>query len=366
MGGGGKSKTTIKIPPPTAQEMELIALNAELAKKQLAQIDTLAPYQQQLLEASLAEMQSQSAYSAAYSKLVTPEQQAQASADQFAQAQKLGPLQQQLLEMQLEDLKRGGAATDEQKALIADATQQSIDAGASDIDMQTQRGIGLISDELANSRGLRLSDSPITGEAALLARAGLDQKASLTKNLRAAQATSVLNYPLAVQQMQSGINMGQQNLTQAAQQFQAQLQQQAALNRQSLFGNTQQTGLGLASVGTGAAASALGSLTSSRNAQSSSSGSSSSLGGTLGNIGKLAGGIGGLIGAFSDRRLKSNIQRIGTHPLGIGLYAYDIFGERTIGVMADEVERVLPEAVSVHPSGFKMVDYSMVFHDATL
>ena len=60
---------------------------------------------------------------------------------------------------------------------------------------------------------------------------------------------------------------------------------------------------------------------------------------------------------FSDRRLKSNIERIGTHRLGIGIYEYDIFGGRQIGVMADEVEAVMPEAVIEHPSGFKMVNY---------
>lgn len=60
---------------------------------------------------------------------------------------------------------------------------------------------------------------------------------------------------------------------------------------------------------------------------------------------------------LSDRRLKSNIERIGTHPLGIGLYAYDIFGARDVGVMADEVLAVKPEAVSRHPSGYLMVNY---------
>jgi hypothetical protein len=40
--------------------------------------------------------------------------------------------------------------------------------------------------------------------------------------------------------------------------------------------------------------------------------------------------------AFSDRRLKSNVVRIGTHPLGIGIYEYNISGRREIGVMADE------------------------------
>jgi hypothetical protein len=62
-------------------------------------------------------------------------------------------------------------------------------------------------------------------------------------------------------------------------------------------------------------------------------------------------------GTFSDRRLKSNIKRIGTHPLGIGIYEYDIFNNHQIGVMADEVELVMPEAVIEHSSGYKMVNY---------
>lgn len=64
--------------------------------------------------------------------------------------------------------------------------------------------------------------------------------------------------------------------------------------------------------------------------------------------------------AMSDRRLKSNIVRVGTHPLGIGVYEYDIFGWRECGVMAQEVEQVLPEAVARHASGFKMVNYALL------
>ena len=69
-----------------------------------------------------------------------------------------------------------------------------------------------------------------------------------------------------------------------------------------------------------------------------------------------AGGFGSLL-AMSDRRLKSNIVRVGDHPLGIGVYEYNIFGERQRGVMADEVEKVMPDAVLEHPSGYKMVNY---------
>lgn len=83
---------------------------------------------------------------------------------------------------------------------------------------------------------------------------------------------------------------------------------------------------------------------------------SSLLGAGKGSIGaSLLGGIGSF---FSDRRLKDNIQRVGTHALGIGLYTWDyVWGEPGYGVMADEVEKVRPGAVSTHTSGYKMVNY---------
>jgi len=86
------------------------------------------------------------------------------------------------------------------------------------------------------------------------------------------------------------------------------------------------------------------------------------LGQLAGAAGTAIGGAGSIPGLFgmSDRRLKSNIVRVGTHPLGIGIYEYDIFGERQRGVMADELEAVLPEAVAIHPSGYKMVNYGML------
>jgi len=63
-----------------------------------------------------------------------------------------------------------------------------------------------------------------------------------------------------------------------------------------------------------------------------------------------------------------HIQRVGTHPLGIGLYLFDYKPEyqdecgygRQFGVMADEVERVLPEAIRLHPRGHKMVSYALL------
>jgi hypothetical protein len=85
------------------------------------------------------------------------------------------------------------------------------------------------------------------------------------------------------------------------------------------------------------------------------------LGGLYSGIGSIVGGAastgtGGIAG-FSDIRLKSNIVKVGDHPKGFGIYEYDIFGRRERGVMAQEVEKIIPEAVLEHPSGYKMVNY---------
>ena len=70
----------------------------------------------------------------------------------------------------------------------------------------------------------------------------------------------------------------------------------------------------------------------------------------------------------SDRRLKRNVVRLGTLPMGIGLYLFD-YNEaltkpaelgRQLGVMADEVVQVIPEAISVSLDGYKHVDYSLL------
>ena len=61
---------------------------------------------------------------------------------------------------------------------------------------------------------------------------------------------------------------------------------------------------------------------------------------------------------FSDRRLKRNVRRIGTHPRGFGVYRYRFVGERGMrtGVIAQEVQRYAPELVrSVR--GVLMVNY---------
>ncbi len=77
-------------------------------------------------------------------------------------------------------------------------------------------------------------------------------------------------------------------------------------------------------------------------------------GGLLG----LAGSLGGAL--LSDRRFKENIRKVGKLDNGLAVYAYNVKGlDRTeIGVMADEVEAVHPEAVKER-NGIKHVDYAL-------
>jgi hypothetical protein len=62
---------------------------------------------------------------------------------------------------------------------------------------------------------------------------------------------------------------------------------------------------------------------------------------------------------FSDRRLKENIAQVGKMDNGLPIYTYRYKGEEAthMGVMADEAEKVFPDAVATHPSGYKMVNY---------
>lgn len=88
------------------------------------------------------------------------------------------------------------------------------------------------------------------------------------------------------------------------------------------------------------------------------------LGGTLGlaTAGNGAAGSAGWLTALSDRRLKKNIKKLGKLSSGLPYYEFEYLWDsiKHIGVMADEVRKILPKAVIKHESGFDMVDYGMI------
>ena len=72
-------------------------------------------------------------------------------------------------------------------------------------------------------------------------------------------------------------------------------------------------------------------------------------------------GTPGFSNIFSDRRLKRNIVKIGTRPDGLGVYEFEYVwgGGRQIGLMAQEVQGVYPDAVG-EAGGYLTVNYSKV------
>lgn len=83
-----------------------------------------------------------------------------------------------------------------------------------------------------------------------------------------------------------------------------------------------------------------------------------------------AGMLGGIVGAglqgwasggfkMSDRRLKTDVQLLSVRPDGLGLYSYRYIwgGPEIVGVMADEVAALRPDALGPEVAGFRTVNY---------
>jgi len=76
--------------------------------------------------------------------------------------------------------------------------------------------------------------------------------------------------------------------------------------------------------------------------------------------------LGAQIYTASDINLKENIKKVGSLINGLNLYSYnykdgyDLPKGKQVGVMAQEVEKVIPEAVVDMPNGFKGVNYALL------
>lgn len=74
----------------------------------------------------------------------------------------------------------------------------------------------------------------------------------------------------------------------------------------------------------------------------------------MSNVGK----VGQAAGVFSDRRLKTDIERVGTLPDGLGVYDFKYIwgGDLQRGVMADEVAKLRPWALGAPVGGYSTVN----------
>lgn len=73
----------------------------------------------------------------------------------------------------------------------------------------------------------------------------------------------------------------------------------------------------------------------------------------------LGQGVGGM--AMSDKRLKENIKAVGKLDNGLTVYLFNFKGQDTpqIGLIAQEVKEVIPEAVTEGEDGYLRVDYKL-------
>jgi hypothetical protein len=82
----------------------------------------------------------------------------------------------------------------------------------------------------------------------------------------------------------------------------------------------------------------------------------------MGALGIGAGLLGKSAWWTSDRRLKQDIVEVGEYPNGLPAYEFAYKHDPTrrfIGVMADDVEKFMPEAVT-EVDGYKTVDYALL------
>ena len=260
-------------------------------------------------------------------------------------------------------------------------------------------GLGMQQQGLQFNQGLQNRQLTAAEQAQQFAQQnGLRQQEAGLQNQQFQQQTANQQLAAALQNQQfnqqQGLRMGEaqlqnQNFAQSEQARQRAFQEQAYLRNlplqelQALTGGNQVTMPnfpGYAQQATtgganlmGAAQQAYSDQLGAYNAQQAESGGM--LGGLFGLAGAGIGGyFGGLDGAtlgakigagagglFSDRRLKTNIKRVGTANNGLGIYSYQyVWGSPVqLGFMADEVEQIAPHAVG-EVGGFKTVNYGVI------
>jgi hypothetical protein len=140
----------------------------------------------------------------------------------------------------------------------------------------------------------------------------------------------------------------------------------AGLNTSSTYGSLMGTPTqwsSLAQSGENSAANTLNTAFS--NELSSFNASNQASSSTFGGIGSLIGGLGtAALLKYSDERLKEDIHRVGETNSGIPVvtfrYKHDPTRVVQMGVLAQDVEKKIPEAVHRTKGGIRLVDYELV------
>ena len=279
---------------------------------------------------------------------------------QLENQDRMNEINRELAEINLETVKRGGKATDEQIALINEATGAAQKTGEADIERFRTATLRQINEEVASASGLRPTDTPVLRLSERAGEESTRQQGILTSKLAETNAMARLNFPMASAKISADISGQQQSLAEASRQFSESLNMRAQDNRMRLFAGSASPQISSAGFASSLAGERLRSGTQTTTSEKDMG---------LSDIGSLAGGVGGIMKAaslFSDRRLKRDIVRVGELLPGVGWYSYRYSWDAEksalrYGVMADELERILPEAVMYDSDGYARVDYGQLF-----
>lgn len=233
-----------------------------------------------------------------------------------------------------------GSLTSGQASQLAAAANNTRNSAVDNYRSLVGQGIGLKRDAFSTGQAATL-DSMNKGEQAL--RSGRDmriqsesldwaKKLDVTGLARGMSGASQGAYSVATNAGNSAVG----NQMAPGQAMQSAMAQSA---------NTQMTGRQIAQQGLG---SVLGAQTSAYNNQ-------------LSNFTNILGTGAGAAMAYSDSRLKRNVVKLRDDPRGFGWYEFDYLwgGGRHVGVMAQEVEAVIPAAV-IDIGGYKAVNYNLL------
>ena len=230
------------------------------------------------------------------------------------------------------------------------AGQNYQDAAMQRLSPQIQQGREALNNQLANS-GI-----PVGSEAYNRAQMNQAQKEN---DLYAANTTQGFNTGLAANQQAYNQAMTNYNMplnTLSALRSGSQVQNPTFQNAPQQATTSGADVLGASQMGYNAQ---MGGFNAANAAQSNFNSGLMGLGGTL--------GAAALMAPASDIRMKENIEKVGKMANGLNVYTYEYKPEfrddpfaghgKHIGVMAQEVEEIMPKAVITRPDGYKMVNY---------
>ncbi len=288
----------------------------------------------------------------------------------------MGALSEEAANIQLEALKRNGKPTDEQAAFLNQAYDAAQKTGESDISRYLQETLRTITEQTANASGMRATDTPILRLSERAGEEAARAQGDLATDIAGKKAAAMVSAGMGLQQLQgAGAANLQQLAGSQAQAYNQVLAAQATQNRNTAFNMPSPVGFAMPQSG----ASNLSFMNPAGQVQlnpnslglqvgishqggtQTTNGRTSNWGVNLADAGKFASGVGSMI-ALSDARTKDSITPIGKTAGGANLYSYHYKGEKQmrVGVMAQEVKRLFPDAVVETPSGFLAVDYAKV------